>query len=81
MGGGLFDVFVFETHAANSAYASILASYTLGAKLYASPFGLLTNEVPSGLSAPYTSGVDTVAGYVTRVPTASDLELGIKLAL
>jgi hypothetical protein len=78
MHGGDFDLFVFETNSADSPYASILASYTIGATLYCSPFGLLTPEVPSGLGD-HAGGVDTPVAVCVKVPTASELECGIKL--
>jgi hypothetical protein len=81
MGCGLFDVFVFETHAALTAYASILASYTIGAALYASLFGLITNELPTAVDGLAGDGVNTILGYVTSVPTASNLKLGLKMTL
>lgn len=80
MHGGTFEVFVFETNSADAPYSDILGSYTIGALLYCSPFGLLTPEVPSGLND-HAGGVDTVVASVAKVPTATDLELGIKLLL
>jgi hypothetical protein len=80
MHGGNFLVYVFETNSADAAYGDILASYTVGTLLYTSPFGLLTTELPSGL-ADHAGGVDTVIAQVTKAPTATDLELGIKLLI
>lgn len=81
MSGGLFDLYLFECENANSPYASILASYTYMAALYASPFGLVTNQQPTTLTAPYSGGINTILGYVTAIPTSSNLRLGIKLIL
>jgi hypothetical protein len=78
MGGGLFNLYVFETNGAQSAYADLLAAWVLGQKLYASPFGLLTRELPSGQAV---AGTDTLIAITTKVPTSSDLTLGIKLVI
>jgi hypothetical protein len=81
MAGGCFDVFTFETHNANSPYATILASYVLGGPIYASPFGLMTPQQPSALSAPFSAGVNTIVAIATAIPSATALKLGIKLLL
>jgi len=78
MGDGLFLIYAFESHSADSAYGTIMSTYDIGDPLYSSPFGLLTPELPSTM-ADHASGVDTVIANVVKVPTASDLELGIKL--
>lgn len=76
MNGGTFFLYIFETHSHNSAYASVLSSYSVGQELYCSAFGLLTHELPSAQTAP---GTDRPIAICAKVPTASDLELGIKL--
>lgn len=81
MAGGLFDLFVFETHAALTAFASILSGYTIGAKLYCSLFGLITNQLPTAVDGLAADGVDTVVGIVTAVPTAGSLKMGFKLVI
>ena len=77
-GGGNITVYHFETHAHQSAFASILGSYTIGAPLYSSAFGLLTIEAPASHGTP---GVNRIIGICCKVPTASDLTLGITLQL
>jgi hypothetical protein len=78
---GIYELFVFETNGlANDA--SILSSYTIGAALYCSAWGFLTVEAPvtAAASAAYlTAGTanNIVVGTVTKVPTASDLSLGV----
>jgi len=81
MGGGIFDVFIFETHAALTAFASIIASYTVGSSLYCSLFGLLTNELPTAVDGLAGDGVNTVIGIVTSAPSATNLKLGLKLVI
>jgi hypothetical protein len=76
MNGGAFTLYVFETHAHESAFGSILANYDVGDKLYCSAFGLLTTELPSAHSTP---GSDVAVAICSKVPTSSDLSLGIKL--
>jgi len=76
MHGGAFLVYVFETHAHESAFASILSTYDVGDVLYCSAFGFLTTELPASHSTP---GTNHAVAVCTKVPTASDLELGIKL--
>jgi hypothetical protein len=79
-GGGDFLVYVFETHAHESAYAAktLSTAYAVGTALYCSAFGLLTNEVPSAHGTP---GVDVKVAIVTKTPSASDLEMGIQLVI
>lgn len=76
MNGGDFLLYVFETHAHQTAYASILGNYDVGDKLYCSAFGLLTTELPSAHASP---GTDDPVAICTKAPVAADLELGIKL--
>jgi len=76
--GGNVTVYHFETHAHQSAFASILGSYAIGLPLYCSAFGLLTIEVPSAHDTP---GFNRIIGVVAKVPTASDLTLGITMQL
>jgi len=79
MTGGLFELFVFETHTAADVIQ--LAAYTIGAPLFVSPYGLITVEAPTvqdgvaGLSA----GIDVILANVTKAPTATDLSIGLKL--
>jgi len=79
MNGGNFLVYVFETNSHNSPYSSILGNYTVGDKLYCSAFGLLTRELPSAQTSP--GSFDNVVGILTKVPTATDYEMGIKLTV
>jgi len=72
-------VYLFETHSPLAGNASILSAYTVGAKLYAGVYGLLSNQAPSTLSASYASGVDTVVGYVVSPPTATNLKMEVFL--
>jgi len=81
MSGGLFDLFIFETHAALTAWASILSTYTVGAKVYASVYGLVTTQLPTDVDGGPADGVNTILGYVVSAPTAGNLKLGIKLAV
>jgi len=79
---GLFEVYVFETSASNSSSANgLLSTYYQGCPLFCSPYGLLTCERPSTISTGVASaaGVDMVIGYCVKVPTASDLMMGVKL--
>lgn len=76
--GGDFLSYLFETNDHETAYASILGSYTPGAKLYCSAFGLLTPQLPSDHGTP---GSDDVVAICAKVPTASDLCLGLKLVV
>jgi hypothetical protein len=78
MNGGAFLLYLFETNAHESAFADILSTYDVGDKLYCSAFGLLTTELPS---AHATTGVDNLVAICAKTPTASDLELGIKLVV
>jgi hypothetical protein len=80
MSGGVFEVFVFETNSSDTPYASILASYALGAPLFCSPFGLLTPQRPTTLVG-RAGGIDNVIAYVGKAPTVSDLRLGIKMVV
>lgn len=65
-GGDCFEVDVYETHA--SGGASIMVNYTIGAALYCSARGLVTN-VSSGQQV----------GKCVKVPTTANPRLGIKL--
>lgn len=80
MGKGLlFEVYVFETHTVASV--SQIATYAIGLPLYCSPYGFLTCEAPTTQdnTATYTAGTgnDVILGHVTKVPTSSDLSLGV----
>lgn len=77
--GGTFTVYVFETHAEATPFASILAAYTVGAKLYCSPWGLLTNEAPSTFSGAWGTGVDVAVAEVVSPPSATKLAMDIVL--
>lgn len=80
MDGGEFILPYFETSTTDNGYASILGSYTRQCPLYISPFGLLSPLKPSTLSNVYTSSpINNVVAICTKVPTASDLTLGIRL--
>jgi hypothetical protein len=80
MGDGELIVYNFETNTSEVGYASILSSYTLGCLLYVSPFGLLSPLQPSALTSVYTTTPhNNVVGSCWKVPTATDLSLGIRL--
>jgi len=81
MGGGEFEVDVFETHAQLTPWASILATYTVGTLLYCSANGLLTTELPTDVDGASADGVDQIIGVVTSAPTASNLVLGLILRI
>lgn len=78
MNGGAFLLYFFETHAAESAYSTILSTYDIGDMLYCSKFGGLTTEAPGGMSP---AGTNWVVAIAAKIPTATDLELGIKLLI
>jgi hypothetical protein len=78
MNGGNFLLYLFETHEHESAYPSIMSTYDVGDKLYCSAFGLLTTEAPSTHAV---VGVDDPVAICTKVPTTTDLELGVKLLI
>lgn len=80
MAGGLFELFIFETNNTEAAYADLLAGMVIGMNLYTSPFGLVTRQLPSTM-ATYPGGVDKVIATLTKVPTATDLKMGLKLVL
>jgi hypothetical protein len=81
MNGGLFEIYVFESHA--EAGTSQLSTYALGGLLYCSPWGLITCEAPTTQDGTATftdaTGTDVVIALCTKVPSASDLRLGLKL--
>lgn len=80
MDGGEFVVYYFETNTSEVGYATIYGSYTIGALLYASPFGLLSPIQPSTLTSVYTTTPhNNVIGVVTKVPTSTDLSLGLRM--
>ena len=74
--GGLFLLYTFETNQAEGAFGDLVAGYALGGSLYVSPFGLLTSELPSAHSS---AGTDNVVATITKVPTSTELEMGIHL--
>jgi hypothetical protein len=81
--GSLYEVYVFETH--TTANVSQLATYALGGALYVSAYGFLTVELPT--TADGTTGMtgataaDVIIATITKVPTAADLTLGVRLAV
>jgi len=81
MNGGLFEIYVFETH--TEPGVSQLATYAIGGLLYCSPWGLITCEAPTTQDGHATftdaTGTDVVIAVCTKVPSASDLRLGLKL--
>jgi len=62
---------------------SQVAPYALGGALYCSAYGLLTVELPTtadgttGMTG--TTAADIVIGTIVKVPTTSDLVLGVKM--
>jgi hypothetical protein len=77
MNGGNFYLYIFETADQNTPFsASQLGNYNFGTPLYCSAYGLLTPQLPSAQTTP---GTDNIVALCTKVPSASDLELGIKL--
>jgi len=91
MNGGHFLVYAFETNEGapsgstpSITYASCLNSYAIGSPLYCSGEGLLTpvanTSDPSSVG--YTTGSGAwYVGLCTKVPTASELELGVLLSI
>ncbi len=68
-----FFLYVFETHGSTSPYtAKVLSSvYQVGKLVYAGPYGLATNTAPSG------PNLIVPVAIITKIPTSSDLEMGI----
>lgn len=94
MGTGAFSCFVFETHvdennvetsedpggstkAINTALVGT-AALAVGLVMYCSGNSLLTTVIPSTRATP---GGDNAIALITKAPTASDLELGIRLLI
>lgn len=68
--GSVYMLYVFETHAQTAAYAAktLSTAYAVGTVLYSSPFGLVTN----------TASTDSAVCAVScKVPSSTDLELGV----
>jgi hypothetical protein len=64
------EVDVYETHSLLGV--DITAGYTIGALLYVSQRGLITNTLEA------TKSTDKV-GKVVKVPTTADVRLGLKV--
>lgn len=78
-GGGDFLVYVFETNAQDGGAAKTLSTaYAVNTPLYTSYFALLTNDLPSGASTP---GINNIVAIVSKAPSSTDLEMGIRLMI
>jgi len=75
--GGEFEVDIFETHSQSSPFSSVLSSYTIGAKLYSSDNGLLTNEISSA----HGFSTAIVVAQVTWQPVSNNLIMGLDLLI
>ena len=73
-GMGSVEVDVYETR--NAADSADL-TYAVGSRLYSSDYGLLTNELPSGLGGT----VDTIIGICTKAPVTASPTLGLDMRI